>query len=290
MTPITMEPLADDASSPLPASHLSLTRALDEKSMRMRSVRLVCISDTHSFEQDLTSRERGIGKGEANRRRNADHTNSCSLPDGDVLIHGGDFVCDPRFDGRTVDQAQRSFDAWLATQPHKHKIVIAGNHDPPSAEWPCSGAIYAGGAPRSVEVEGVTLALVPYFREQFRKTKWVQGKPRVSVEKVRHKHFALPRGEVLVTHSPPHRVLDRCGSGEHGGSTYLRALVQRAAVKPKLWLCGHIHESRGAACVRFGGGGGTADERAAPTVVVNASNANAGIARRCEHGAIVIDL
>jgi len=227
-------------------------------------VRLVIISDTHSFEQDLTK--------------------SNALPDGDVLIHGGDFAANPRYDGTTVEAALAKFDAWLASQPHTHKIVIAGNHDPATAHFPLSGAVYAGRAPRSIEVAGVTIGLVPYFREHIRKTRWISGKPRVHVEKVKHKHFALPRGEVLVTHSPPHGIVDRCGSGEHGGSPYLRALMSRAAVKPALWICGHIHEARGAAVVHFGRGG---HER---TVVLNAANANSGIARRLVHGAVVVDL
>ena len=45
------------------------------------------------------------------------------IPEGDVLIHAGDFTST----GREIEVAQ--FNAWLATLPHTHKIVIAGNHD-----------------------------------------------------------------------------------------------------------------------------------------------------------------
>jgi len=276
--PIEMKTLSD--SLPLPTQHISMDRAVlgaaaSSSTRSRRNVRLVVISDTHSFERDLTGSRTG--------------GTSQVLPDGDVLIHSGDFATDPRFDGRTVEAAQRSFDTWLAAQPHRHKIVIAGNHDPPGCNWPASGATYAGAGPRSVEVAGVQFGLVPFFREQFKRTKYVVGRPHVRVEKVRHKHFALPRGEVLVSHSPPHGVLDTCGSGEHGGSTYLRGLVQRAAVKPALWLCGHIHEGRGAACVHFSRAS-IVGEESLPTVVINAANANPGIARKLVHGAVVIDL
>ena len=54
--------------------------------------------------------------------------------------------------------------------------------------------------------------------------------------------------------------------------------------KPSLWLCGHIHEARGAALARFG----RDDEP--PTVVVNAANANSGRANRLIHGVTVIDV
>lgn len=60
-------------------------------------VRVVCLSDTH--------------------------TNTLSLPHGDVLIHAGDLT-----NAGTVEEIQKQLD-WLASQPHKEKIVIAGNHD-----------------------------------------------------------------------------------------------------------------------------------------------------------------
>jgi hypothetical protein len=64
-----------------------------------RSLRFVCISDTH-------------GKHD-----------SIDVPDGDVLIHAGDFT-----HNGTHRQIQR-FNDWLGSLPHRHKIVIAGNHE-----------------------------------------------------------------------------------------------------------------------------------------------------------------
>jgi hypothetical protein len=46
-----------------------------------------------------------------------------TIPEGDVLIHAGDFTST----GKEHEVAQ--FNAWLGSLPHKHKIVIAGNHD-----------------------------------------------------------------------------------------------------------------------------------------------------------------
>jgi len=45
------------------------------------------------------------------------------LPDGDVLIHAGDFTLTGH-----VSEVKK-FHTWLGTLPYKHKIVIAGNHD-----------------------------------------------------------------------------------------------------------------------------------------------------------------
>lgn len=60
-------------------------------------IRVVCISDTH--------------------------TNTPSIPHGDLLIHAGDLT-----NAGTVADIQKQLD-WLASLPHREKIVIAGNHD-----------------------------------------------------------------------------------------------------------------------------------------------------------------
>ncbi|KMW68218.1 hypothetical protein BDDG_12665 [Blastomyces dermatitidis ATCC 18188] len=60
-------------------------------------IKIVCISDTHNTQPDV-------------------------LP-GDVLIHAGDLTENGSFD---EIQSQLS---WLSSQPHQHKVVVAGNHD-----------------------------------------------------------------------------------------------------------------------------------------------------------------
>jgi predicted MPP superfamily phosphohydrolase len=61
------------------------------------SIRIVCISDTH--------------------------THTPQIPDGDLLIHAGDMT-----NAGTVKDIQAQLD-WLNSLPHKHKVIIAGNHD-----------------------------------------------------------------------------------------------------------------------------------------------------------------
>ena len=53
-------------------------------------------------------------------------THNCmlsSVPAGDVLVHCGDFS----MKGTSAEVS--AFCDWLESQPHEHKIVIAGNHD-----------------------------------------------------------------------------------------------------------------------------------------------------------------
>ena len=66
-------------------------------------MRMVCISDTHSCVENVEP--------------------PYKVPDGDILIHAGDFT-----ELGEVEKV-KEFNRWLGTLPHKHKIVVAGNHD-----------------------------------------------------------------------------------------------------------------------------------------------------------------
>jgi hypothetical protein len=52
----------------------------------------------------------------------ADHR-SLTIPDGDILIHAGDWTCFGHREHAT------DFNDWLGTLPHPHKIVVNGNHE-----------------------------------------------------------------------------------------------------------------------------------------------------------------
>ena len=65
----------------------------------------------------------------------------------------------------------------------------------------------------------------------------VDGKEKKPVSEV------LKRTSVLVTHYPPFKLQDRIFIGTHGGSKELRIMVE--TYKPRLVLCGHIHEDPG---------------------------------------------
>jgi Icc-related predicted phosphoesterase len=52
-----------------------------------------------------------------------------------------------------------------------------------------------------------------------------------------------PEGAMLVSHSPPHNVVDQDSSGQHLGSQAVRETIERT--HPRLVACGHIHGSWG---------------------------------------------
>jgi len=215
-----------------------------------RPLRLVVISDTHGFEEELTP-------------------NNIKLPYGDILLHLGDFAIDTSL--KKKYKAIEKFDSWLAKQPHRVKIVLRGNHDPFKVNFPQSKARYVS-RPQSVAVGGkLTIFLIPWCSSSILTSSWRK----------------LPMFcDVLASHSPPYNVLDTCYNGNKAGCATLRGKVERmtGGCSPMLWLCGHIHEGRGSSLVKFG----AMQQR--ETLVVNAANANVGKAEFLEHDAVVLDV
>ena len=68
--------------------------------------------------------------------------------------------------------------------------------------------------------------------------------PPVSEDDVKEKlHEIMEENCILVTHVPPYGVQDSAFLGMHAGSRWIREVVEK--YKPKLHLCGHIHENPG---------------------------------------------
>ncbi len=176
-------------------------------------MRIVCVSDTHGY-HELTT-----------------------VPDGDILVHAGD-ICRH---GSLADV--ESFDRWLGALPHRHKIVICGNHDgcfqetPAEARARITNAIYLEDS--GCEIEGMTFYGSPWT-PQF--SDWSFMLPRGP--EIARKWAAIPTGvDVLITHGPPEGICDRNRTGEACGCRDLLSRVLE--VKPRLHVFGHIHEAAG---------------------------------------------
>ncbi|KAK5697914.1 hypothetical protein LTR97_006873 [Elasticomyces elasticus] len=183
-------------------------------------IRIVCISDTHTLIPVY-------------------------IPDGDILIHAGDLT-----NAGTPSELQAQID-FLAALPHKHKVVIAGNHDTyldPRSRRTLSAEDQDGkldwnaihylqhssltlnfgqrslnlyGAPQIPACGGEDFAF-QYLRGQ---DAWTE---------------TVPEGtDVLITHAPPKYHLDLPAAL---GCEHLLAEVRR--VKPKLHIFGHVHAGR----------------------------------------------
>ncbi len=186
------------------------------------------------------------------------------LPHGDVLLHLGDFA----LEGSREKQyrALKVFDEWLAKQSHDYKIVIRGNHDPLRVPLPVSKALFVAN-PTSFNVAGFEFALVPHCNA--RKLSASGGLP--------------PACDLIASHVPPFKVLDKTYHGKHVGSSHLNNVVRGMALgPPRLWLVGHIHEGRGVMKQKF------SSNKQQETTVINASNANSGRATHISYGPVVV--
>lgn len=160
------------------------------------------------------------------------------LPPGDILIHAGDSTNDGSLG------EFRSFIDWFARQDFKHKILIAGNHDAclqhnknvtaPMIEDFC----YLEGD--MVEIEGLMIYGSP----------WTPAFGRMAFmaerngEDLRHEWDIMPQAlDILITHGPPHGILDTTSEGVHIGDELLRERIKTAL--PKKHIFGHCHESYG---------------------------------------------
>lgn len=50
---------------------------------------------------------------------------------------------------------------------------------------------------------------------------------------------------IILSHTPPYKMLDKCTDGTRAGSKSIREIILKK--KPKLYICGHIHEDFGSA-------------------------------------------
>lgn len=178
-------------------------------------MRCVAFSDTHGFHDSL------------------------DLPEGDVLIFGGDMCGAGRL------EEVRKFGDFLTRQPHPHKIVIAGNHDWPFQLQAAQAREALGHGPiyledELVEIEGRFFYGSPWQPEFGR---WAFNLPRGP--ELRATWEKIPeQTEILVTHGPPYGVLDRTSRRILAGCDDLRA---RNGELPalKVHIFGHIHEAYG---------------------------------------------
>jgi len=179
-------------------------------------MKLTFISDTHSAHDRLT------------------------LEGGDILFHCGDITV------RGFLAEVRQFAQYISRQPFSHKVVIAGNHDfcfenekKDEAEKILNdyGIIYLNDS--FVKIQGLKIwgsPIQPCFHN------WAFNRQRGEEIK---KHWDLIHDDihVLLTHGPPHGLLDKISTGESVGCEEL--LKKVAQIKPHIHVFGHIHESYG---------------------------------------------
>uniref|UniRef100_A0A1B0D5W2 Calcineurin-like phosphoesterase domain-containing protein n=1 Tax=Phlebotomus papatasi TaxID=29031 RepID=A0A1B0D5W2_PHLPP len=198
------------------------------------------------------------------------------IPDGDIFVHAGDFTRCGKLD------EVMEFNAWLGRLPHKHKLVVAGNHELSFDETfqtvhnlssdrrrhtgtalideiPTLGntkeslaeAVQTQNVKRQLtncvylQDEGIELYGLNFYGTPWQPEfcKWAFNLPRG--EPCLAKWNAIPAGvDVLISHTPPLGHGDLCCSGVRAGCVELLASVQQR-IKPRYHVFGHIHEGYG---------------------------------------------
>ncbi|MGC1780982.1 MAG: metallophosphatase domain-containing protein [Acidobacteriaceae bacterium] len=176
-------------------------------------IRIVCIADTHELHRKV------------------------DVPDGDLLIHAGDFTQYSKSAAAIGD-----FNEWLGELPHLQKLLIPGNHEffleaDPNQRGSISNATIL--INDSIEMLGLKIwgsPTTPLYGGAF----GLSSEP----DRVRLYSEIPAEADILITHSPPFGILDRpAGSSEHQGCPALLDRVRE--LKPKLHVFGHVHGSRG---------------------------------------------
>lgn len=180
-------------------------------------MKIVCVSDTH-LRHDF------------------------KVPDGDLLIHAGDLTM--KGDRTETERAL----LWLASLPHRHKVFIAGNHDFYFQSHPAearaliqtkvdAGLVYLQDS--EATVGGLRIygsPWQPWFYD------WAFNLKRGP--EIREKWRLIPEGlDILVTHGPPHGILDWNSDGRRVGCEELLKAIEEKT--PRYHIFGHIHEASG---------------------------------------------
>src|SRR5438874_777220 len=176
-------------------------------------MRIICISDTHELHREV------------------------AVPPGDLLIHAGDFTWFSRRMSMICD-----FNAWLGELPHRHKIVIPGNHefafeeDPALRDQITNATLLVN---ELTEIEGLKIWGSPI-------TPLYGGAVGLSSAKDQARLYAsIPDDiELLITHTPPFGILDQeSPSPGHSGCEQLREAVE--GIRPRVHVFGHTHGGYG---------------------------------------------
>ena len=177
-------------------------------------MRLVCISDTHKYYTNL------------------------DMPEGDVLIHAGDIDV-----YENITEVYH-FKKWLDKQKYRYKLVIAGNHDRmfELANDLCRSIL--SDSCTYLENSQTTIKGIKFWGSPITPTfmNWYFMANRGD-DITRYWDMIPKDTDVLITHGPPMKILDKTADGDYAGCYDLARIIKQ--IKPKVHVFGHIHEGAG---------------------------------------------
>jgi Icc-related predicted phosphoesterase len=181
-------------------------------------MKISCISDSHGLHRKLEI-----------------------LEEADMLIFAGDCMNSGYSEYELTD-----FLNWFSLQPHKYKIMIAGNHDRWIEDSPIQfrallklypSIIYL--EDESVEIEGLKIYGTPHSKEF---CSWAFNRNEFELEALFSK---IPSDtDILISHAPELYILDTLVDGRSVGEFTLTERI-RKLTNLKLHVVGHVHNSFG---------------------------------------------
>lgn len=162
------------------------------------------------------------------------------IPECDLLIIAGDICPDgpPAFQAKWLDGECRK---WLEGISSQEIVLVAGNHDqifekesylPKDLPW-----YYLKDS--SIDLFGFKIYGTPWQLPFW-------GAFNLPEEELAKKYANIPKDvDIFISHGPAFEILDEVGKFkiQHTGSRSLKNKVFE--IKPKLFICGHIHEAYG---------------------------------------------
>ena len=161
-----------------------------------------------------------------------------NIPPGDVLICTGDFTMFSK-----SLRAVQDFNDWLGEQPHRYKLVVPGNHEFFLEADSRRRSLLSNA--RVLIDEAITIEGLRFYGSPM--TPLYGGAFGTSSGPERKRHWAKIHDDtdVLVTHGPPHGILDLSpGQQQRMGDPELRSRV-RELRSLRLHAFGHVHGAYG---------------------------------------------
>lgn len=165
-----------------------------------------------------------------------------TVPEGDVLAHTGDFTVQGK-ENEIIDFAR-----WIEALPHKHKLVIAGNHD----------RMFELEPEKAQNLLAKYAPSVTYLQDQVTEIEGfkIYGSPWTSFFHSDYWRFHYKPWEavgvwdkipddvnILLTHGPAHGTLDLAAHMRAGCEALTFRLTKLKQLKVHAF--GHIHEGYG---------------------------------------------
>lgn len=201
------------------------------------------------------------------------HNKQPIIPPGDILIHAGDLT-----ENGSFDEVQAGL-KWLSSQPHRFKVLVAGNHDvlldeeflakyperrygqeKTKADLDWGDVIYlqdssvtldfSSQATNHNEHESISTPVARAFniygspltpQYGISAFQYPPESPDLWHDKLSAQKDHLPP-DILITHGPPKLHLDK-RDFHRAGCPYLS--VEVARLRPRLHVFGHIHAAHG---------------------------------------------